>query len=315
MDKRKLILNTGLHKNLQLVSQSLERTGSITSNKQTSSHAINIAMQEKFDLLHDGKLSDIGSSKSLNSQSKVKNKSLIENKEIHFRESEKDMLKKDNFAVDNKLLKTKTLISKQFNSQILESTAISQQDNNHLSGEGVPIMNKSLHVANRTVGRKRKITSSPEEASDSDLDFLYNERTAVKKKRSEITSDKNSQHIAQDINLNRDSTEKRLSLVSKSSVKPNTRSSISQKKQQDKESVSSTELKKYRLNKNLEECRINTEEYFSKKQDFRVLPVFSNFLQKCGITISNNGIHILSKYFFFLILCTCLYFLFIIKEK
>ncbi|XP_029669921.1 Fanconi anemia group D2 protein isoform X4 [Formica exsecta] len=298
MDKRKLIFNTGLHKNLQPISQSLERTGSITtSNKQTSPHAINIAMQEKFDLLHDGNLSDIRSSKSLNNQSIVKNRSCIENKEINFCETEKDILKKNNFSVANKLLKTKALISKQLNSQILENiSATSQQDNNHLSGEGISITSRSLHIANHTVGRKRKITCSPEEASDSDLDFLYNERTVIKKKRNEILPDRNSQHVAQNINHNHDFTEKKLSVVSKSSVKPNIKSSISQKKQQDKykESVSSTELKKYRLNKDLEECRINTDEYFSKKQDFYVPPVFSNFLQKCGITISNNGIYILN---------------------
>lgn len=284
MDKRKLIFNTGLHKNLQSVSQSLEQTDSIMSDKQINSHATN--MQGKIDLFCDGKLSNIESSKSLNSQSVAKNKSFIEN-EVNFCEIEKDISRKENLTVDNKLLKTKP--SKQFNSQILQNTsATSQQDNDdHLSG-----INKPLHTANYS-GRKRKVACLPEEASDSDLDFSYNEHTAIKKKRNEIILDINLQHDTQDINLN-NSFGKRLSLVSKTYVKSVTESSISQKKQNIcEESLSSTELKKYRL-KNSEEYRIN-EEYFSKK-NFYIPIIFSNFLKKCGITISNDGTHILSKF-------------------
>ncbi|CAL1683048.1 unnamed protein product [Lasius platythorax] len=297
MDKRKLVFNTGLHKNLRSVSQSLEETGSITTSNKQSAHKINVTMQEKNDLLHDGKLSDIrlSASKSLNSQSIIRNNSFIENREINICETEKDVSKKDNFPVNHKLLKTKTLTTKQLNSQILGSTsAMSQQDNNHLSGEGISITNRPLSNANHSIARKRKVVCSAEEASDSDLDFSSNECTAIKKKRNEIIFDRNSQSVARDINPNRNSSKENLSLITKSPVKLST-SNISQKKQQDKNKKSpSTELKKYKLNKNLEECRINSKENFSKTKNFPVPSVFSNFLQKCGITILNDGIHILS---------------------
>lgn len=301
MDKRKLVFNTGLHKNLRSVSQSLEETGSITTSNKQSAHKIYVTMQEKNDLLHDGKLSDIrlSASKSLNSQSIVRNNSFIENREINICETEKDISKKDNFPVNHKLLKTKTLTTKQLNSQILGSTsAMSQQDNNHLSGEGISITNRPLSNANHSIARKRKVVCSAEEASDSDLDFSSNECTAIKKKRNEIIFDRNSQSVARDINPNRNSSKENLSLITKSPVKSST-SNISPKKQQDKNKKSpSTELKKYKL-KNLEECRINSKENFSKTKNFPAPSVFSNFLQKCGITILNDGLHILSKFFSF----------------
>jgi len=303
MDKRKLIFNTGLHKNLQPVSQSLERTSSncsIMSDKQTNFHATKIAMQEKVDLFCDGKLSNIGSSKSLNRQSVVKNKSFVENKEINFCETEEDVSKKENFIVDNKLLKTKPLISKQLNSQILQNTsATSQQDNDdHLSG-----INRPLDTVNYSVRRKRKVACSPEEASESDLDFSYNEHTAIKKKRNEIILDRNLEHDAHDVNLN-DSSGKRFSLGSKSSITEST----SQKKQNRcEESLSPTKLKKYKLNKNSEQYRINNEEYLSKKQNFYIPPIFSNFLQKCSITISNDSTYVLSKFLILLYLTFIFY--------
>lgn len=284
MDKRKLIFNTGLHKNLQSVSQSLEQTDSILSDKQTNPPATN--MQGKIDFSCDGKLSNIESSKSLNNQSVAKNKSFIEN-EVNFCEIEKDVSRKKNLTIDNKLLKTKS--SKQFNSQ--NTSATSQQHNDdHLSG-----INKLLHTANYPIGQKRKSACLSEEASDSDLDFSYNKYTAIKKKRNEIILDINLQHDAQDINLN-DSSGTRLSLISKTYVKSINESSTSQKKQNIyEESLLPTELKKYRLTKNSEECGINNEENFSKK-NFYIPVIFSNFLQKCGITILNDGTHILSKF-------------------
>ncbi|XP_011267104.1 Fanconi anemia group D2 protein [Camponotus floridanus] len=290
MDKRKLIFNTGLHKNLQSVSQILERTSSnssIINDKQTNFHATKIAMQEKVDLFCDEKLSNIGSSKSLVSQSVVKNKSFVENKEINFCETEEDISKKENFIVDNKLLKTKPLISKQLNSQILQNTsATSQQDNDdHLSG-----INKSLHTVNYSVRRKRKVVCSPEEASENDLDFSYNEHTAIKKKRNEIILDRNLEHDAHDVNLN-DSSGKRFSLGSKSSI---TKSTFHKKQNRCEESLSPTKLKKNKPNKNSEQYRINNEEYLSKEQNSYIPPIFSNFLQKCSITISNDSTYVLN---------------------
>jgi len=102
MDKRKLVSRSSLHKDMQLFNQSLDKIDSI-SDKQTSSHA-NCATQEKNELFHESRLSDIRSStlRPLNIHSKGKSP-FIKSKKRHFCETENNLSETDDLAVTSQV--------------------------------------------------------------------------------------------------------------------------------------------------------------------------------------------------------------------
>lgn len=302
MDKRKLMLGNSLHKDMQPINQSLERISSI-SNKQTSPHIISIITQEKSDSFHERKSSDIRSTlKSLNNYSKEKNFS-IKGKKRSFYETENDTSEKDNFAVISKVSKIKTSESKQLNNQVSANISfmISQQENIHLSRNSISMTNESLDTINSSVEKsiveKHKIAnpSLSEEASDNfDFSYEYN----IKKKQNRTTLDKNTKHIIQDINISHSSPRK-VSLYHESSIKTITKSHLSQRKQQDKPKefqLSESETYKKINDKDKSERYIINKEYRPEKQNFHT-SIFSNFLQKCGVILSMDGLYTLSKFF------------------
>lgn len=303
MDKRKLMLKTSLHKNLQLVDQSLKK---VTNNEQTSSSSSNdTIIQDKIDDLFDGdKRSTVKSTlKLLNGQPTKKNLS-IESRKRNFRDIDKDVSEKSDFTTGHKLLNAKTL--KQLNSQVSTSTvsAISQQENIHLAENRIARSKKLLSIPNSSVEKstshKRKVSSSnsAEEISDNDFDFLHNECTVIKKKRNKIEVNKNVQHVTQDIGTNHQSPRKTLSLIHRSPIKPITKSNISPKKQQDqsKELYLSESLEKHSINnKQSEKGKSNTKEFSLKEQSFH-MSILTNLLKKCGIVLSIDDTHVLSKF-------------------
>ncbi|XP_077272811.1 Fanconi anemia complementation group D2 [Temnothorax americanus] len=295
MDKRKLT-KSNLHKEVQpinLINQSLEKINS--GNKQMSSHSTNIT-QEKSGLFCEEKLSDIRSStlRSLNI-SREKNNFSIKSKKRSFCESENDVSETDDLVVASKILKAKTSMSKQLNSQANTSFMSSQQENIHLSRNSVSTINKSLDTANpsveKSVAQKHKITNLNLEETSDNLDLSYNEYNVIKMKRSKTTLDRNTKHITQD---NISSSRK---MCYKLPIKTVTKPYSSQKKKQDKpkEFQLCAESEKNKINnKELKKHIINNEEHLSEKQNFHVPSVFSNFLQKCGIVLSTDGIYTLN---------------------
>lgn len=295
MDKRKLMLrNNSLHKDMQPINQSLERISSV-SNKQTSPHITNIT-QEKSDSFHEGKSLDIKSStlKSLNHYSKENNS--VKSKKRSFYETETDTSEKNDSAVTSRVLKIKKSESKQLNQVSANiSFLTSQQKNIHLS-KNISMTNKSLDTPNSSMEKlilEKHTIANPslsEEASDNDFDLSHEYN--IKKKRNRITLDRNTKQI-QDINISHGFSRK----VS-SPIKTITKSHLSQRKQQDKpKELSESETNKDKINdKKSEKCIIN-KEYLPEKQIFHT-SIFSKFLQKCGIILSTNGLHTLSKFFF-----------------
>jgi len=288
MDKRKLVSRSSLHKDVQSINQSLDKINSI-SDKQTSSHT-NCATQEKNESFHEGRLSDIRSStlKPLNIHSKEKS-SFIKSKKRHFCETENNLSETDDFVVTSQVLK----IPKQLNSQVStnRSFVTNQQENIHLSKNNVSLR-KSLDTnptIEETITRKNKITNHSLEDSDldDDFDFSCDEYNIIKKKQNKVTLDRNTKYTQ---NINQNSPRK----MCHESMKTVTKSNFSQRKQQDKskEFQLLTKSQKYKVNDNKE-----SENIINNKQH---LPVFSQFLQKCGIVLSIDGIHILSKSSIFL---------------
>jgi len=294
MDKRKLISRSSLHKDVQPINRSLDKINFI-SDKQTSSYT-NIVTQEKNELFHEGRLSDIRSStlKPLNSHSKEKS-SFVKSKKRNFCETENNLSETDDFAVTSQVLK----IPKQLNSQV--STNISfvtnQQENIYLSKNSASLRKLDTNpTIEETIIRKNKITNHSLEDSDldNDFDFSYDEYN-IKKKQNKVTLDRNTKYT-QDININQNSPRQ----MCHESMKTVT---ISQRKQQDKseEFQSFTKSKKYKVNDNKEsENIINNKQHLPEKQNLYVSSVFSQFLQKCGIILSVDGIHMLSKSSIFL---------------
>lgn len=293
MDRRKLIKNS-LHKNKQPINQSLERINSI-SDKQSSCSS-DVATQEKSDSFHERKLSDARSStlKSLNIYSREKNNSSIKSRKRSFCESENDMSETNDLVVASKISKVKSSKSKQFDDHILENTSLvsSQQTNIHLSRNCVSTTNKFLDTANpsmeKSITQKSKIAnpSTSEETSD-DPDFSHNEYNVIKKKLNKTILDRNTEHI-QDIDISYNSPSSR-KMHHKSSIKTITKPCTSQKKQENPKEFTESEKHK-----------INNKECFPEKQNFHVPSIFSNFLKKCGIVLSTNGIHILSKFLYYI---------------
>nr|XP_012219220.1 PREDICTED: Fanconi anemia group D2 protein homolog isoform X1 [Linepithema humile] len=297
MDKRKLMFKTSLHKDLQLANQSLKKTASIINSEQISS-STNITVQDKIDHLLDDRSSTVKSStlKPLqpNNQLTVRNNLSIANRKRNLHEIEKD-----DSTAGCKLLNTKT--SKQLNSQISTSTAsMSQQENIHLTEDRIS-RSKKLNTSNssmeKSVSQKRKVLSSnlAEETSDSDLDLSHDKYTVIKKKLNKTEVDRNAPYVTQDVGINHQSPRKTLSLVHRSPVEPITKSNVSQKKQQDKkEFYSPVNLEKHNINsKQLDKCKVNNEECSLKEQSFRI-SAFTNLLQKCGIILSIDDVHVLN---------------------
>jgi len=148
-----------------------------------------------------------------------------------------------------------------------------------------------------TIIQKNKITNHSLEDSDldNDFDFSCDEYSTIKKKQNKLTLDRNTKYTQ---NSNQTSPRK----MCHESMKTVIKSNFSQRKQQDKskEFQSFTKSKKY-VNDNKEsENIINNKQHLPEKQNFYVPSVFSQFLQKCGIILSIDGIHILSKSSIFL---------------
>lgn len=296
MDRRKLIKNS-LHKNEQSINQPLERINSI-SDKQ-SSHSSDVVTQEKSDSFHERKLSDVKSStlKSLNVYLREKNNSSIKNRKRSFCESENDVSETDNLVITSKISKVKSSKSKQFDNHISENTSLvsSQRENIHLSRNCVSTTNKFLDTANpsmeKSIAQKPKIanSSSSEEISD-DPDHSHNEYNVIKKKLNKTILDRNIGHIIRDINISYNSPSSR-KMYHKSPIKTITKPYISKKKQDNP--------KEFQLFSGSEKHKIN-KEHFSEKQNFHVPSIFSNFLQKCSIVLSTNGIHTLSKFLYYI---------------
>lgn len=294
MDKRKLIKNS-LHKNKQSINQSLERINSI-GDVQSSSCSSNIMMgKEKSDSFQERKLSDIRSStlKSLNIYSRERNDPSVKNRKRSFCESEYDISKTDDLAVTSKILKVKSSISKQFDSQAqLANTSytLSQQENMHLSRNSTSMTNKFLDTANpsmeKSIAQKPKITNpnSSEERDSDDPDLSHNEYNVRRQKLNKTILDRNTKHIS--ISHNSSLSGK---MCQKSSNETIARPTSQRKQDKPQEFQLSIESEKH---------TINNKEYISEKQNFHVSSVFSNFLQKCGIVLSTDGIHTLSKFLY-----------------
>jgi len=304
MDKRKL-LKSSLHKDVQPINQSLERINSI-SDKQISSRN-NVITQKKSDLFHEEKLLDNRStSKSLNIYSREKNDSFIKSKKRSFCEFEGDVSGTDDLAVTPKILKAETL-SKQLNNQVSANASFtsSQQENILLSTSSVLMENRSLDTVNPSIEKSQKNVQKhkianlnlSEETSDNDLDLLHNEYNNIKEKGNKTALDRNTQYIT--------SCNSSKKVCYELSSKTITKSYISQKRQQDKSEKfqSSIKSEKHKINnEELKKYVINNKEDHSEKSlncSKHVSFVFLNFLQKCGIVLSTDGICTLSKFFYY----------------
>jgi len=284
MDKRKLKLKTSLHKNLQdSQSSQLEQLESVISNKQSltsnlsATSTISLTMKKKSDSFIDGKLSNIRSSvlKPLNSQSIAGSNASVKSRKRSFCEIKNDTSEEEegeeeeeeeDSATSRKL--SRTISRSRHNSQSINTFVISPENINS------PGSSKSLikhHYPKRSRTVSSRITEEIFKEENSDPDSSFNESMVIKKKCETI----------QNVNAN-DNPVKKDSMVYKSPVK-STKSNISQKKQHDK----SREL-----------YESNNKAHLLRQQD--VLSIFSNFLQKCGIILSINDVHILSKYFYVL---------------
>lgn len=303
MDRRKLI-KSSLHKNKQSINQSSLPEGiNSVGDKQISFLNSDIVTQEKSRSFHERR-SDIKSStlKSLNIYSREKNDP-SKGRKRSFCESENGVSETDDLA--SKLLKVTSSKSKQLASHVSTnaSPVLSQQETTHLSRNCVSMTNKFLDTVNpfveRSIVPKSKIAdpSSSEEISD-DSDLPHNERNVIKKKLNKSALDRSTEHIIQDINVNRNSPLSR-KMCHESPIKTISKFYISQKKQD--------KSMKCQLFTESEKHKASNKEHSPEKQNFHVPSIFSNFLQKCGIVLT-NGIYILSKFFcyiyifFFLIL-------------
>lgn len=300
MDRRKLMLKSSLHKTLQPASQSLNRFDS-DKNEQTSSRTSRAnsltTSQEKINTVDVERVSSVESSvlKPLNSQSSVKSNSAVESRKRGFCEIEKDVSEKEEFVVSRNSSKIKASSSKlSSQTSVGSKLSVTSQRENFMSSSNVSRTSKPANTTNlsmdKSMTRKRKATSPSLIDSDSDLDLSSDERTVVKRKRDDTMLDTSTQSISRDINSN-DSPAKVPSLGHRSPIKPITKSNISQrkdklKKDKPKELHSYAESEKYRTNK---------KKQSPKKSNFCMPSVLSNFLQKCGIELSTNGMHILSK--------------------
>ncbi|KAL6256143.1 hypothetical protein P5V15_012263 [Pogonomyrmex californicus] len=299
MDKRKLMLRNSLHKNLQPINQSSERD--IFSDEQTSSHTSSIdtmIQEEKSNSSHlKRNLSDIKLStlRSLDNHSRESDL-CIKSKKRSFCETETDISEKDNFALVHKTLKSKTLVSKQLNSQVSVDTSFmeNQQKNiQHLSRNNISVTNKFSNVTNlpveKSIVQNYEIASpNSSDASDDDLNYSCNE--VIKKKQNETVINKKAKHVHNiDNNL---SSPRAISLSHESSMKTIAKPYISQRKQQDKKYQSFIELEKYNINdKRLEKHRNKFKNHRSSEEQNCHISVFSDFLQKCGIILSTDGIY------------------------
>lgn len=300
MDKRKL-LKSSLHKDVQPIDQSLEKINSI-SDKQISSRN-NVITQKKSDLFHEERLLDNRSTlKSSNIYSREKHDSFIKSRKRSFCEFEGDVSDMDDLAVTPKILKAETL-SKQFNNQVSANASFisSQQEDILLSTSSVLIENRSLDTVNPSVEKSQKNTQKhkiinlnlSEETSDNDLDLLHNVCNVIKEKGNKTALDRNTMHT-QYMTTSHNSSRKVYYELSSKTI---TKSYISQKKQDKSEKFQS---EKHKINnEELKKHVINNKEDLSEKLNCskHVSFVFLNFLRKCGIVLSADGICTLSKFF------------------
>ncbi|XP_039315718.1 Fanconi anemia group D2 protein homolog isoform X4 [Solenopsis invicta] len=282
MDKRRLMLrNNSLHKDLQSIHNQSSEEINFLGNKQLSSHSSSIITQEKTDSFHEEKL-DIASStlKPLNVYLKEKDASSGKGKKRNYCETENDVLEMDDVTTASKVLK-KTLMSKQLGSQVPDASFRTSQQDIYLSRGGVSMRNKSstgliatqsklLDVDNLEKSMERSVQkhkianlNSEETLDDNDFDFSYNKHV-TKKKGIKTTLDRSVKGVTQN------------------------------RKQQDKEFQLSAKSERYKINKESEGRIINNKEHLPEKQNIYVPAIFSNFLQKCGITLSADDTYTLS---------------------
>jgi len=294
MDKRKLKLKTSLHKNLQdSQSSQLEKLESVSDKRQSlatslsATSTVSLTMERKNDSFIDEKLSNIRSSvlKPLNSQSIVGNSSSMKSRKRNFceikndtSEEEEEEEEEEDWITNRKLSRTIVSRSRQ-NSQVSINTSVISPENTYSPGNSKSPIKRHYLKRSRIVG-SRITKEVSKEAEKSESNSLFNESTIIKKKCETV----------QNVNTNDDPLRKD-SIIYKSPAKSISKSNISQKKQHDKsrELYSSTISEKHEDNK---------EDHLPRWQNVPL--VFSNFLQKCGIILSTNDIHILSKYFYVL---------------
>lgn len=289
MDKRKLKLKSSLHKQLQSTSQSLIRSD---SDEQMSSRTNSVVTQEKMNTSNDERVSNFVSSilRPQNTQSSVKSNPVDKGKKRNFCEIEEGVLEKDDCPISCKLLKNVTLSSKRSSNQILigHKFLTSQQENEpSTSGISKPSNSTNLSVK-KSSAQKRKVADTSLVDSDSDLDVLSNECTVRKKKCDETALNTNRWNVRNDDNDINDSPRKVLSLRHKSPVKPITKSNISQKKAK----VKPKELHSHVAS---ERHRDDNKRHSPKKSIVNIPSALSTLLQKCGIKLSTDGTHVLSK--------------------
>ncbi|EZA54061.1 hypothetical protein DMN91_000826 [Ooceraea biroi] len=283
MDRRKLKLKGSLHRNLQSDSQSSERADSIISSKQASL----CTTKERSDSFIDRRLSGVGSSalKPLNSQSSVGSNSSMKSRKRNFYEIQNDASEEEDLIVSHKLSKTAVSRSK-LNSQVSMNTSVMSPEDTRPSENSTPIKRRYPFTNKSRVASPKITEEVPKRTEeDSDLDVSFDEPTVIRKKHK----------TTQNTNTDEDSPLKKGSTSYRSPIKPITKSNISQKKQHDtsKELYSATRLEKRKsTDKLVEKCKVNSEDRSFRKQD--ELCVFSNFLQKCGITLSVDDVHVLN---------------------
>lgn len=280
MDKRKLKLKSSLHRDLQLDNQALERIDSVNSNKQA-----NLSSMEENDMFVDRRPSNLRSSvlKPLNSQQSIAGSNAsLKSRKRHFGEIGNDEEDED-LPITRKLSRAAVSRSRLHS----EASRNTSPENTRLSES-----KRRYPFSKRSKDSSPEITeeASKEAEEDSDLDASFNEATIIKKRHGTVRS------------INDESSPKKGSVLHKTPIKPVTKSNVSQRKQHDqsmsqsrKELYSPARSEKCRnTNKVVEKCKINNEEHIKFKRQ-NVPPVLYSFLQKCGIVLSIDDVHMLSK--------------------
>ncbi|KAL0113028.1 hypothetical protein PUN28_012337 [Cardiocondyla obscurior] len=194
-----------------------------------------------------------------------------------------------------KVLKTNATISKRQSQALANISSTSDsQENTPLSKNPLSItQNKSSDTANpymeKSITQKHKTTSLNLLKETSNSNVSYNELSAMRKKQTKATLDKDvSNHITQDINISHSSSR---NVSQESLMKIITQSHITQRKRDKPKDVQSIDSEKHVANnKELKKLTAN-QKHLSRKQNSHM---FINFLQKCGIILSTDSTHTLN---------------------
>ncbi|XP_014473456.1 PREDICTED: uncharacterized protein LOC106743781, partial [Dinoponera quadriceps] len=252
MDRRKFMLKS-LHKNLVLEKRPLKRIDS--GSDQTDLHTTSITIQDETNCFNDEQLSNVESSKPLNNRSLTRSNS-------SFKKKKKDSCKNEENSLERSLT-TEYKLSKDQTSDTLK--------NNEILARGTSVSTEKL------LTQKRKMISSTD--SDSDLDSSSNKYIKKKRHNESKASNIKTRYTGQNNNTQNSNT-RLLSQNCITHIKPIMMSNISQKELQDKPKDSHTRFK---------QCNVNKKNS-QKKSDLVDTSVLSNFLQKCGIIFSIDGI-------------------------